>query len=188
MAFQFCPIEMPQKKLQKQLPPDRDNTGENKVCHCVSPVRAGTTIGFVRGGCQCIPSVLFTCMRSMESDRVQALWMRWVCSMYSDILWRKLRGSLNTMGIVILDSSCVNAAKNKLIVSLIDNSLFITFTLKRLYELLCKMWLKQNVIQFVALLWFLFVRLYSGWCWGHRSVADILNLLQLRPHHANAFL
>lgn len=26
-----------------------------------------------------------TCMRSMESDKVQALWMRYVCSMYSEM-------------------------------------------------------------------------------------------------------
>ncbi len=45
-------------------------------------------------------------MRSIESDKLQALWMRWVCSMYSEILWRKLSGSLNTTGIAILDSSC----------------------------------------------------------------------------------
>lgn len=45
-------------------------------------------------------------MRSIESDKLQALWMRWVCSMYSDILCRKLSGSLNTTGIAILDSSC----------------------------------------------------------------------------------
>lgn len=44
----------------------------------------------------------------MESDKPQALWMRWVCSMYSEILWRKLSGSLNTTGIAILDSSCKN--------------------------------------------------------------------------------
>lgn len=47
-----------------------------------------------------------TCMRSIESGKLQALWMRWVCSMYSDILCRKLSGSLNTTGIAILDSSC----------------------------------------------------------------------------------
>lgn len=50
-------------------------------------------------------------MRSMESDKVQALWMRWVCSMYSVSRWRKLRGSLNSMGIVILDSSCDSTAR-----------------------------------------------------------------------------
>lgn len=50
--------------------------------------------------------LLPTCMRSIESDKLQALWMRWVCSMYSDILCRKLSGSLNTTGIAILDSSC----------------------------------------------------------------------------------
>lgn len=47
-----------------------------------------------------------TCMRSMESDSEQALLMRYVCSMYSVILCRKLSGSLRTMGIVIFDSSC----------------------------------------------------------------------------------
>lgn len=41
----------------------------------------------------------------MESGRLQALWMRWVCSMYSEILWRKLSGSLNTTGMAILDNS-----------------------------------------------------------------------------------
>lgn len=45
-------------------------------------------------------------MRSIESESVQALWMRYVCSMYSVILCKKLSGSLKTIGIVILDSSC----------------------------------------------------------------------------------
>lgn len=45
-------------------------------------------------------------MRSIGSDREQALLMRYVCSMYSVILCKKLRGSLKTMGIVIFDSSC----------------------------------------------------------------------------------
>lgn len=31
--------------------------------------------------------------------------MRYTCSMYSVIRWRKLRGSLKAMGMVILDSS-----------------------------------------------------------------------------------
>lgn len=47
-----------------------------------------------------------TCIRSIESESVQALWMRYVCSMYSVILCKKLSGSLKTIGIVILDSSC----------------------------------------------------------------------------------
>lgn len=56
----------------------------------------GTVVGYAR----------LTCMRSMESDRLQAWWMRCVCSMYSEILCRKLRGSLNTTGMAIFDSSC----------------------------------------------------------------------------------
>lgn len=60
-------------------------------------------------GCGC---ARLTCMRSMESDSEQALLMRYVCSMYSVILCRKLSGSLRTMGIVIFDSSC---AKRKFI-------------------------------------------------------------------------
>lgn len=46
-----------------------------------------------------------TCILSIESDCEQAFWMRYVWSIYSEILCRKLRGSLNTMGMVIFDSS-----------------------------------------------------------------------------------
>ena len=49
-----------------------------------------------------------TCMRCMESGSVQALLSRYVCSMYSEILCRKLRGSLKAIGMVILDSSYGN--------------------------------------------------------------------------------
>lgn len=56
-----------------------------------------------------------TCILSMESDSAQALEMRYVCSMYSLILCRKLSGSLNTMGMVILDSSCNNTTTRSFI-------------------------------------------------------------------------
>lgn len=42
---------------------------------------------------------------SMESDELFAWWMRYVCSMYSEMRCRKLSGSLKTTGMVILDSS-----------------------------------------------------------------------------------
>lgn len=47
----------------------------------------------------------------MESGSEEALLMRYVCSMYSVILCRKLSGSLRTIGIVIFDSSCVKRKK-----------------------------------------------------------------------------
>ena len=46
-----------------------------------------------------------TCILSTGSENELALWMRYVCSMYSVSRCRKLRGSLNMTGIVILDSS-----------------------------------------------------------------------------------
>lgn len=45
------------------------------------------------------------CILSRGFAWLLALWMRYMCSMYSVIRWRKLSGSLKTIGIVILDSS-----------------------------------------------------------------------------------
>lgn len=46
-----------------------------------------------------------TCIRSVALESELALWMRYVCSMYSVSRCRKLSGSLNITGIVIFDSS-----------------------------------------------------------------------------------
>lgn len=46
-----------------------------------------------------------TCILSTESENELALWMRYVCSIYSVSRCRKLKGSLNITGMVILDSS-----------------------------------------------------------------------------------
>lgn len=46
-----------------------------------------------------------TCILSVVLESELALWMRYVCSMYSVSRCRKLRGSLNITGIVIFDNS-----------------------------------------------------------------------------------
>lgn len=51
------------------------------------------------------PHTYGTFILSTESVIALAWWMRWVCSMYSVNRWRKLRGSLNTTGMAIFDSS-----------------------------------------------------------------------------------
>ena len=45
-----------------------------------------------------------TCILSTGSASELALWMRYVCSIYSVSRWRKLKGSLNITGMVILES------------------------------------------------------------------------------------
>lgn len=50
----------------------------------------------------------------MELGSEQALLMRYVCSMYSVILCRKLSGSLRTIGMVIFDSSCVKEERQQM--------------------------------------------------------------------------
>ncbi len=47
----------------------------------------------------------FTFILSIESSKALAWWMRYVCSIYSVSLCRKLSGSLKITGMVILDSS-----------------------------------------------------------------------------------
>lgn len=64
--------------------------------------------------CRTCVCVCLTCRRSMESGSEQALLMRYVCSMYSVILCRKLSGSLRTIGMVIFDSSCVKEEKQQM--------------------------------------------------------------------------
>ena len=46
-----------------------------------------------------------TCILSTGSASELALWMRYVCSIYSVSRWRKLKGSLNITGMVIVESS-----------------------------------------------------------------------------------
>lgn len=49
--------------------------------------------------------IYFTFILSIESSKELAWWMRYVCSIYSVSLCRKLSGSLKITGMVILDSS-----------------------------------------------------------------------------------
>lgn len=58
----------------------------------------------------------FTFILSMESVMALACWMRCVCSMYSDSLCRKLRGSLKTTGMAIFDNSCRRWSVDKKVV------------------------------------------------------------------------
>lgn len=52
----------------------------------------------------------------MESVMALACWMRCVCSMYSDSLCRKLRGSLKATGMAIFDNSCQRRRVEKKVV------------------------------------------------------------------------
>lgn len=62
---------------------------------------------------QTFPSACLThtCILSTGSANELALWMRYVCSIYSVSRWRKLKGSLNITGMVILESSYLTKKK-----------------------------------------------------------------------------
>lgn len=98
---------LPQQRVERfpsSLPLGRDS-GDGKRCNALESWFVMSTYQVTDLVMNSKTHFCGTFILSMESVVVLAWWMRWVCSMYSDNLCRKLRGSLNITGMAIFDNS-----------------------------------------------------------------------------------